>query len=86
MRFLEPFMPTGQVGRLHHVGFVVNSSKRLQSASQSQSVRPETEKLSVILATDQSPAYRMPRSSSMSVELIEPAGTNSPVEQFLQRG
>ncbi|SRR6266550_875781 len=87
MRFSEPFVPTGQVGRLHHVGFVVNSveavaerfAKSIGATWNRKITHDPLQQVRVSFIECLGP-------SSTLVELVEPAGTNSPVEQFLQRG
>jgi len=87
MRVSEPHVPVCQVRRLHHVGFVVNSieavadrfAKSIGATWDHKTTHDPLQRVRVSFIRGGNPSFT-------SVELVEPAGTNSPVEQFLQRG
>jgi len=87
MRFSEPSVPVCQLRGLHHVGFVVNSIEEVAGRFAKSIGAIWDQK------TTHDPLQRVRVSfivggntSLTSVELVEPAGPNSPVEHFLRRG
>lgn len=87
MRVSEPSAPVCHLPRLHHVGFVVNSieavadrfAKSIGATWDHKTTHDPLQLVKVSFIGERNPSFT-------SVELVEPAGTNSPVERFLQRG
>jgi methylmalonyl-CoA/ethylmalonyl-CoA epimerase len=87
MRLSEPSVPVCQLRGIHHVGFVVNSieevadrfAKSIGAIWDHKTTHDPLQRVRVSFVGGGN-------SSFTSVELVEPAGPNSPVERFLQRG
>jgi len=87
MRVSEPAAPACQLWRLHHVGFVVNSieavadrfAKSIGATWDHKITHDPLQLVRVSFIGGGKP-------SCTSVELVEPAGADSPVGRFLQRG
>jgi len=87
MRFSESSVPVRQLRGLHHVGFIVNSIEEVAVRFAGSIGAVWDHKIT------HDPLQRVKvsfigggNSSSPLVELVEPAGPNSPVDKFLQRG
>lgn len=87
LRFSEPIVPTSQIKRLHHVGFVVSSieavaerfAKSIGAVWSRKIIHDPLQRVRVSFIGS-------PNACETSIELVESTGANSPVARFLQRG